>query len=293
MKNTTTVQFAEKQTRISRKRKELIDRYPALWKKMIAEWNTPCKDDTAWLMYSANYLLRTGNIQWALDPLSLKWRVPGAPIVDLCRDLQNLSFVLLTHSHRDHLDFDLLSALRHLPVCWVVPEFLLPLISAEVELPAGQILIPHPLQLIELEGIHILPFEGQHLVSQPDGRVNGVPSMAYMIEYSGKRWLFPGDTRVYDSKRLPAFGPVDTLFAHLWLGRGSALEDPPQEMDAFCQFCADFHPERVILTHLEEMGRDADDFWDAEHAQKIITHFQRNFLNIPMIPAYIGEHVNL
>ena len=99
--------------------------------------------------------------------------------------------------------------------------------------------------------------------------LRGVPATGYLVEFQNKRWLFPGDTRTYDASQLPSFGPVDGLFAHLWLGRGCALMDEPPLLDAFCQFCLDLQPRRIILTHLNEFGRDADDFWDEEHAEKL------------------------
>jgi L-ascorbate metabolism protein UlaG (beta-lactamase superfamily) len=293
MKNTITTRFAEKQAQISLKRKETIDRYPALWANMISEWNTPGADDMVWMMYSANYLFRTGNVRWAIDPLSLDWRLPEAPIMNLCRELQDLSFVLLTHSHKDHLDFKLLSALRYLPIRWVVPEFLLSLIQKKVGLLEEQILIPHPFQPMEFEGFRITPYDGQHMVKYPDGMSTGVQEMAYLVECSGKRWLFPGDTRIYDAKRHPIFDPIDTLFAHVWLGRSAALMDPPQLLGDFCQFCADIQPGRVILTHIEELGRDADNYWDTSHVKRIISHFQLKFPDIPIVPACMGERVTL
>jgi hypothetical protein len=71
MKSTITDKYAEKQTQINLKRKEVINRYPPLWANMILDWNTQGLDDMVWLHYSANYLFRTGNIRWAIDPLSL------------------------------------------------------------------------------------------------------------------------------------------------------------------------------------------------------------------------------
>ncbi len=49
--------------------------------------------------------------------------------MDVARDLKDLDFVLLTHRHKDHLDLGLLRALRHLPIRWVVPEAILPLVQ--------------------------------------------------------------------------------------------------------------------------------------------------------------------
>jgi L-ascorbate metabolism protein UlaG (beta-lactamase superfamily) len=293
MKSTTTDKYAEKQAQINLKRKEVITRYSSLWANMIFNWSTQGLDDMVWLMYSANYLFRTDNVRWAIDPLSLNWRIPYAPEMELCHDLQPLSFVLLTHSHKDHLDINLLSSLQHLPIRWIIPEFLLPLIKIKVPICDKQIIVPHPLQPIEFEGFRITPFKGQHLVTHPDGTQTGVPEMGYMVEYKDKRWLFPGDTRVYDAKLFPLFGDIDILFAHLWLGRGAALVDPPQLIEAFCQFCADLEPERIILTHIEELGRDADDYWDSWHVNNILSQFQQKFPKIPIVPTHLGEGVRI
>ena len=68
---------------------------------------------------------------------------------------------------------------------------------------------------------------------------------------------------------MPDFGPINGVFAHVWLGRGSALQNEHPLMNEFCKFFVELLPKRIILTHLEEFGRDASDFWDNEHVQKI------------------------
>jgi phosphoribosyl 1,2-cyclic phosphodiesterase len=285
--------FSEKQARINGRRTEISAQYPSLWSKMIAEWNQPGSDDRSWLMYSANYLFRTNNIRWAMDPLALGWRIKDAPKVDVTHDLSGLSFVLLTHHHNDHLDIDLLSALRHLPITWVVPDFILTEVVERAGLPRKNIIVPVSLESIELNGIRILPFDGSHWENTPDGELKGVPALGYLIEVQGKRWLFPGDTRAYDASRLPATGPVDELFAHLWLGRGSALMNEPPLLDSFCRFCLDLQPRRIILTHLKEFGRDADDFWDESHVDQVCAKFQEINLDVLVTSAYMGTNILL
>ena len=293
MKNIITPRFTEKQAQIDLRRKEAVNRYPAVWAAMISEWNTPGSDDRVWMMSSANYLFRTSGVRWAIDPLSLNWRISDAAKMDLARDLQNLSFVLLTHSHIDHLDFNLITACRELSIRWIVPDFLASTLQERVNFPMSKMTIAHPGHLLDFEGFRITPFEGQHQVTQPDRRLTGVPEMGYLVEHEKKRWLFPGDTRIYDAKRLPDFGPVDVLFAHLWLGRGSALLDPPPLLEAFCRFCADLHPAKIILTHMEEWGRDANDFWDGSHVQQVLSQFEHLLPAIPVTPAYFGESLRL
>ena len=51
--------------------------YPAIWDRIIAEWKSTDTGDHAWLTHSANYLLNTAGVRWALDPLALPARLPG------------------------------------------------------------------------------------------------------------------------------------------------------------------------------------------------------------------------
>lgn len=285
--------FSEKQIEINKRRIEASSRYARLWSKIISEWNSPAEHDQVWLTYSANYLFRTGDIRWAIDPLTLRWRIKDAPAVDVMRDLSGLSFVLLTHAHKDHLDLDLLAALRRAPITWVVPEFLLTTVIEKAGLPRQNIIIPTPLQPLELSGTQILPFDGLHWETTAEGHRRGVPAMGYLIECNGKRWLFPGDTRNYRASQLPHPGSVDILFAHLWLGRRSALMEEPPLTEAFCQFCCDLKPQRIILTHLHELARRADDFWDDSHVQKVRSWFQTRSSPIVVGHVCMGESILL
>jgi len=291
--------FAEKQARISQHRAEASARYPALWSNMIAEWNSPGPDDRAWLMYTANYLFCTDNVRWAMDPVRLIHRLPQAPDVNAAQDLKALSFVLLTHQHADHLDIDLIRALRHLPIIWVIPEPVLKLIQNQVDLPRKYVIVPGELEPFEIQGIKITPFTGLHWEKQEpqdnenDSSLRGVPATGYLVEFREKRWLFPGDTRMYDASQLPSFGPVDGLFAHLWLGRGCAMLESPPLLDAFCRFFADLGPRRIILTHLMEFGRTMDDYWDTSHAGMVYSCYQKNYKHIKMLYALLGQKVLL
>lgn len=187
-----------------------------------------------------------------------------------------------------HACLDLIAALRHFPICWVVPE---PILAQVLEsgIPREKIIIPKPPQPIELDGIRITPFDGQHFETIQDGTLKGIPATGYLIEWAGKRWLFPGDTRNYDISQLPSCSPLDGIFAHLWLGRGCALMDDPPLLDPFCRFFAKLQSEHIVLTHLMEFGRDANDHWDVSHAQVVTTHLQERFGPINVIHSVIGQ----
>ena len=293
MINTTTDLFAKKQTVIEQQRKALCRQYPLLWSGMVSDWQANDAADAAWLTYSASYLLRTNGVRWAIDPLALYWRVPEAPKVDIEHDLDGLSFVLLTHDHRDHLDLNLIRLLRDKSIRWVIPTYLQEKVLGETGLAQEKVISPRVMHPIELDGVTVTPFEGQHLVTYANGSCKGLSAMGYLVECCGKRWLFPGDTRVYDITKFPKFGSVDLLFAHLWLGHGSALLETNGYMDAFCQFAADLRPKRIAITHLEELARDANNYIDDEHAQKALDLLASWYPAIESFSAHTGEKINL
>jgi hypothetical protein len=285
---------AEKQAQINLRRQEMVFCYPDLWSRMVSEWNSPGPDDRAWLMYTANYLFRTAEIRWALDPLTLKHRLPEASEVNIAHDLKGLSFILLTHNHVDHLDPELVNALSAQPILWVVPEDLLRMVE-QAGLTREKIILPKPLESIEIQGLRITPFDGLHWENdseQPYG-LRGVPSNGYLVEFSGKRWLFPGDTRTYNVGHLPSFGAVDGAFVHLWLGRASALLEKPPLMDLFCRFCTGLHSPRIIITHLEDFGWEAAEYWDDSHFQLVKQWMQKNTPDISVDSAVMGGSIDL
>ncbi len=263
---------------------------------MITAWDQPGAEDCAWLMYSANYLVRTNGIRWAIDPVRLSHRLPGAPSPSYAADLASLSFVVLTHQHGDHLDIELLRALGHLPITWVVPEPLLARLRGEAGVPAAAVVVPRPLQPIDLHGIRITPFDAMHWEQEHVAggtRPRGVPEMGYLVESGGRRWLFPGDTRTYDAAGLPALGPVDVLFAHVWLGRAGALRPDPPLLEEFCRWCIDLSPARVVLTHLDEYGRGPEDCWNLGHAALITRRLLQLRPALPVVSGVIGTSIAL
>ena len=291
------IPLTSKQQQIDTQRTKAVAEYASLWSRVITEWSAASPDDCAWLIYSANYLFRTAGARWALDPLTLKQRVPETGAVDIAKDLGKLSFVLLTHKHKDHLDFDLISTLRHSSIRWVIPEPILSTVIRQTGLTNQSVIIPKALEPIEIEGITITPFDGMHWEKGSpdldDSFMRGVPAMAYLVEFNGKRWLFPGDIRTYDPRLLPSLGTVDGVFAHLWLGRGCALMAEPPHVELFCRFSIDMKPRRIVVTHLQEFGRAASEYWDSEHYQKVSTRLKEINPVIQVSAAYMGDRVVL
>ncbi len=238
--------LTKKQRQINKYKNQAVEQYPAIWSKIIKQWQKPGSQDRAWLTYSANYLFRTKNVRWAIDPFSLKARISLCEAMDIVDDLSILSFVILTHRHADHLDLGLINELMDTSVQWIVPSTLFEtVIRAGVK--PDLIIVPAVLIPIELEDITITPFDGLHFHKNKNDELLGVPSLGYLVEQGKKRWLFPGDTRTYQPELLPSFGPVDTVFAHLWLGKSSALQKSEWQIDKFCRFFLNLTQKELLL----------------------------------------------
>jgi len=281
--------------------------FPSQWKQVVAAWRSPADGNRGWLTFSANYLFRTGGVGWALDPLTLPHRLGSVAIPDLAVDLaagleagpDNLRVVLLSHAHRDHYDPRVIQALKDLPLTWIVPAALRSRV-VEDGLPVKRIVESRDLVPIQVDGLTITPFEGLHWEEvpvqdrekYPSGQ-RGMPAKGFLVEQAGQRWLFPGDTRRYCAEQLPPLGPVDVLFAHLWLGRGCAANSDWPPLGKFCRFCLDLQPRRIIITHLREWGREAPDFWDVHHARRAVAELQRLAPDVGVEIALAGDEVSL
>ncbi len=272
---------------IDLKIKTTLASYPGIWAQMIAEWrgNGP---DSAWLMYSANYLFRTAGIRWAMDPYTLLTRLKQPQLSSLEEDLTDLKLVVLTHAHADHLDLNLIVRLQHLPIQWIIPNFMLDLILPFTQMPEDLIHIPVPGKPIQVGGLTLTPFEGQHIRN-----LNGVPEMGYIAEFNGKCWLFPADTRVFNISRLPLLPRVSGVFAHCWLGKASATQFPPPLLDEFCAFYAATHAEKMIVTHLEELGRKPEDYWSEAHFEVVQSKMNQMAPDMKIQMAKCGQRVDL
>lgn len=286
--NTTLSQkFEEQQAKITRLAASAVEGYPALWHQMVAEWQA-AESDAAWLTYSANYLFNTAGVRWAMDPLSLFSRLSIPNSMNLAKDLAPLDAVVLTHRHADHLDLELLSELVDLPISWIVPEFMLEELTTIIKSKTPKVIVPQPGVPIEIRNLVLTPFEGLHF---RDG--NGVPEMGYLAEFAGKRWAFPGDTRLFPAQSLTKLGSLDGIFAHLWLGKKCALHEKLPLLEEFCCFFTEPAPHRLVITHMHELARDPDDFWEISHFLQVEAKCHELNPEVQVEPVWMGMSVAL
>ncbi len=282
-----TERFRKRQAEIDIKKENARATYPSLWRNLILEWQS-AKLDAAWLTYAANYLFFTAGQRWALDPFSLLTRIGGGAQPDFATDLRMLNLVVLSHAHNDHFDPILLKAIAGLPLTWVIPDFMLGQVSQVVQLDQQKVLIPKPGQTLHFDNLALTPFEGLHMHAE-----GGVPEMGYLAEFSGKRWIFPGDTRSFNSPALPPVGKLDGVFAHLWLGKAQACADRPSQLENFSQFFAGLGANRIFISHMFEYGRDADDFWDERHYMMAEDCIQKLNEKLKVYSIFTGQTIYL
>jgi len=75
-------------------------------------------------MYSANYLFRTANVRWTMDPPRLKHKLPDALEMPL-DDLKKLDFILQL------------------------------IVQAKVDIVDDRLIVPEPMRTIEIHGVRI------------------------------------------------------------------------------------------------------------------------------------------
>ena len=113
----------------------------------------------------------------------------------------------------------------------------------------------------------ITPFAAPHYEHLSTGGINHVQETGYLVTTPGGSYLLPGDIRTYDTATLAPFADVTAIFAHVFLGRSAALAWNPPLLDAFVDFTLSCHPQKVLLTHLYEFGREPEDCWRTWHAK--------------------------
>ena len=227
---------------------------------------------------TAAYLIRMGETSIAVDP-SL-WELPvGADgrrvLLDL---LATCDAVIITHTHADHFDRELIAELPP-DVPLYLPDFL----SCERE----NVIVTHDGASYRIGNVTLHVFASAHSEMHADGSLGGVPEYGFAIEYGGAFAVFPTDVRTYE-KAHTTFSPTKALIAHLWLGRAQGLnvhDNPCAER--FCAFAESFGSERIFLSHLWDVRREILDMWTDANAE-LVTKRLKN-----VILLRVGQWIEL
>jgi len=264
--------------------------YPVLWASAFAQAFGGGHGHSAWLLGPSGYLLSTGGLRFGLDVrVSAPWTAQENH-GSMAGDLSKLDFILLSHEHGDHYDTSMLTLLKDSPVRWFIPAFFDRSRVLATGVAPERVTWVEPGQAYQMGSLSITAFKSPHVK---------VPEMGYLVETGNARLLFPGDVRDYGAP-LPDFGPVDCLFAHVWLGRGNAQNLPCERgslyepwLSAFCNYAVALRPRRVLLTHLFELGRDAANMWTYAHAGLAADTLLARDASLEIAVPRIGEEIIL
>jgi len=174
--------------------------------------------DTLSYVGHATALIRLGGTSVLTDPILRRHLGPlrrQAPTVDP-ELVKAPDLVLISHLHRDHLDFP---SLRRLPMGTraIVPRGAADLIAGSSELAVSEL---SPGETTTVNGLAVTATEAVH-----DGRrerwggIDAEP-LGYVIEGGGRRVYFAGDTDLFDG--MAGLAPLDLALLPVW-GWGPAI----------------------------------------------------------------------
>ncbi len=231
------------------------------WKAIRQELAEGAKD-AFWLLHHASYLMRTGGELWLVDPV-LSADEHALADEQLAGVLGEVKAIFITHLHGDHYDPRFLKAMRETGAQVIMPDFLTDEQRKAAEECAGSVRYVSPVETVEIGGLQASAFVSLHR-DMYGGELHGLDEYGFRVVTAGRIFLFPGDVRSYD--KAPPLEYADELFAHVWLGRRSALNFTQTDVDAFCRYFAASKARRIWLAHLYDFGREPSDMWTEEHA---------------------------
>ncbi len=202
-------------------------------------------------------------------------------------DLKKLKYFFITHSHVDHYDKPLISALKDTEIVWIIPEFFNKEEVLSLGLREEKIIWAKKDESFELDFGTVTPFESRHF--RPTGE--GVEEYGYIFDTKEKkRIVCPGDVRRYEKDLFRDFGKIDTLILHVWLG-GKNAENYPFEPYAsdISKFATDLKPDKIILGHLNEYVRTPDEMWSYMHAGLVTAGIKALKPDTKVIAPYTGD----
>ena len=256
------------------------DRYPEVFDRILRAADLDA--DLFCLMGAENYIFKTGGVLWAVDPMFNTPRsgITREAVKDRLHELfDRLDFVLLTHSHIDHLDTELFRLFPKLRL--IVPDHLMNWIPPECE----NVTCVHYGDSLTIGDIRIDAFRSLHY---DKGTTVGVEETGYKVTAGKYALLFPTDVREYDAAKYPDLGTVTHVFGHVWLGRRKALDYPQSGLCAEqAAFLTSFGARVIYLAHIAEAEREPEDLWTYAHAglltDAILTRQPDANVRIPML----------
>ena len=169
--------------------------------------------------------------------------------------LKDFDAYIVTHAHADHYNKTVFEAL---------PDGMIKFVPDFMGISAPGIVTTYDGSVERIGDIKLGFFESAHSLGE-----NIVPEMGFYIECQDKKYVFPVDVRDYKKVHIQPDN-VKILFAHLWLGKGNALNcDYEPYITDFCEFIKSFNATECRIAHLNDIHRTLDEMWSDVHFNEI------------------------
>ena len=239
-------------------------RFTDWWRSVFSAYKRE-QGERVWLAGPSSYVFSLGGVRFAVD-LQVRREEDLAKIAPtLLEDVSDLSFILITHQHDDHMCIPLMQMLKDSDIHWYLP------FGTRADLIEASGLRPEKVTYLRpgdrfcVGGLTTEAFRTPHLGAGADQ--SAFPELGYLLSSARGKVLLPADVRDYTYTDYPDFGEVDLCFAHIW-GGGDALDAAAYGpmLGACAEFFARFGAKRYLFAHLYEIGRPDLYMWHEGHA---------------------------
>jgi len=238
--------------------------FVSYWEGIFSSFSSHNSGDRVWFAGPSAYVFAFGGEKFAMD-LQIRRQSDFEKIKPRLHDfVKDVSFVLITHQHDDHMCIPLMRELKDTDIRWYIPHDCSRHLIESSGLKDENIVKVKPGDVFEIGNITVKAFHSPHVRADENELF---AQRGYEISSHGKKLLFPGDVRDYDFSDYPDFGNVDICFSHLWAGNDSINESLYMPMlKKFADFNSAFHAKKYFLCHLYELGREEKYLWSYKHA---------------------------
>lgn len=257
------------------------------WDKVFTEYRKGQERGCLWLAGPSSYVFSICGERFAVDLQIRRKKDLELVYPRLVSDLSELSFVLITHQHDDHMCVPLMRALKDTDIKWYIPRGTRASRIEESEIKKENIVWVEPGDSFVIGEITVRAFLSPH------GNTD-FTEIGYELSSPQGRVLIPADIRDYDYNGFPELKGIDLCLSHLWAGNDAI--DPENYMpmlEKFARCSTGFNAKRYFLCHLYEIGRTEKYMWHDVHAEiasKMIVALQPNaVVEIPRL----GEKYSL
>lgn len=241
---------------------EYNNHFTEWWNRVFTEYKE--RKNCIWLAGPTSYVFSLDDVKFAVD-LQVRRSVDLEKVrTRLMSDVSEISFILITHQHDDHMCIPLMRELANTDIIWYIPYGTREDLIKKSLIKKENIIWVKDGDCWEIGQLKFRAFKSPH--TKPGEAV--FLQCGYEIQAPEGKILISGDIRDYEYEGFPEFGDVDLCFAHLWAGNDALNSESYMPLlKQFVECHASFAAKKYFLCHLYEIGREDKYLWHSGHAE--------------------------